>query len=136
MKKQKKKEKSNNQLIGNKSFIALQAFMINDLGLYGDELIVYAKIYGLCKYVGVCYPLTAIEELSKWLNKSIDETIKVIETLYDKSLIKILGDDDNCYFNVNLSKLPQNELNEFNNVRMCGNDYHCPVRNLNDNLND
>ena len=121
MKKQKKKEKSNNQLIGNKSFIALQAFMINDLGLYGDELIVYAKIYGLCKYVGVCYPLTVVEELSKWLNKSTDETIKVIETLYHKSLIKILCYDDSCHFNVNLSKLPQNELNEFNNVKICGN---------------
>lgn len=125
MKTQNKKQKatSKKQLLTDKSFIALQAFMINDLGLYGDELLVYAKIYGLCKYVGVCYPLTAIEELSKWLNKSIDETIKVIETLYHKSLIKILGDDDNCTFNVNLSKLPQNELNEFNNVRMSGNEY-------------
>lgn len=129
MKKQKKKEKSNNQLIGNKSFIALQAFMINDLGLYGDELLVYAKIYGLCKYVGVCYPLTVIEELSKWLNKSMDETVDIIGLLFDKNLIDILGDKDNYTFGVNLSKLPQNELNEFYKVRTYGNNDNCSVHN-------
>lgn len=124
MKTQKKKQKatSKKQLLTDKSFIALQAFMINDLGLYGDELLVYAKIYGLCKYVGVCYPLTVIEELSKWLNKSIDETTNIIALLSDKELIGILGDKDYT-FCVNLSKLPQNELNDFNNVRMSVNEY-------------
>ena len=113
---QKQTQTSKKQLITDKSFIALQAFMINDLGLYGDELLVYAKIFGLCKYVGVCYALTVIEELSKWLNKSTDETINIISSLYNKNLIGIIGDNNNYTFNVNLSKIPKNELYAFNNV--------------------
>ena len=115
------RQTSKNQLLNDKSFIALQAFMINDLGLYGDELLVYAKIFGLCKYVGVCYALTVIEELSKWLNKNIDETISIIESICDKRLIDILGDSGNYTFGVNLSKIPKDELDAFNNERFNSN---------------
>lgn len=126
MRTQKRKNKtqrqtSKKQLLTDKSFIALQAFMINDLGLYGDELLVYAKIFGLCKYVGVCYALTVIEELSKWLNKNIDETISIIESICDKRLIDILGDSGNYTFGVNLSKIPKDELDAFNNERFNSN---------------
>ena len=114
---QKQTQTSKKQLITDKSFIALQAFMINDLCLYGDELLVYAKIFGLCKYVGICYSSTVIEELSKWLNKSIYETIDIIDYLCHKGLIDILGDSGNYTFSVNLSKIPKNELDAFNNVR-------------------
>ena len=114
--KKNKKQQAKKQVLNNKSFIALQAFMINDLGLYGDELLVYAKIFGLCKYVGVCYALTVIEELSKWLNKSTDETINIISSLRNKNLIGVIGDNNNYTFDVNLSKLPQSEFNEFQNV--------------------
>ena len=73
-------------MIKNENFIVIQGFMINELGLKGNELIVYAIIYGFSqdgenKYTG------SLNYLANWTNSTKQGVLKSLKSLVDKGYI-------------------------------------------------
>ena len=68
------------------SYICIQSFMVNDLDLSGNELLVYGLIYGFCQDKNSEFrgSLTYIE---KWLNASRKTVTNVLKRLREKDLI-------------------------------------------------
>ena len=72
--------------IKNECFITIQGWMVNDLQLKGNELLVYAIIYGFaqdenCKFTG------SLQYLANWTNSTKQGVIKCLKSLLDKGLI-------------------------------------------------
>ena len=72
--------------IKNECFITIQGWMVNDLQLKGNELLVYAIIYGFsqdenCKFTG------SLQYLADWTNSTKQGVIKCLKSLLDKGLI-------------------------------------------------
>ena len=73
-------------MIKNENFIVIQGFMINELGLKGNELIIYAIIYGFSqdgenKYTG------SSNYLANWTNSTKQGVLKSLKSLVDKGYI-------------------------------------------------
>ena len=69
------------------SYICIQAFMVNDLKLSGNELIVYGLIYGFCMDKQTEFS-GSIPYIQKWLNCGSNKTVhNIINKLIDKNLI-------------------------------------------------
>lgn len=73
-------------MITEHNYINIQGFMIKDLHLKGNELLVYALIYGFCqdgesKFDG------SINYISEWLSSSRPTVINTLKSLEDKNLI-------------------------------------------------
>lgn len=73
-------------MIKDENYISIQGFMVTRLGLKGNELLVYAIIFGFsqdgaCKYTG------GIKYLIDWTNASKQTVITAIKNLVDKDLI-------------------------------------------------
>ena len=72
----------------NENYIVIQGWMINELGLKGNELLIYALLYGFSQdekseFTG------SLNYISKWLNiKSKHTVISVIDSLIKKGLVK------------------------------------------------
>lgn len=78
--KKKSKVKDNN-------YICIQAFMVNQLELKGNELLVYALIYGYSqteenRYTG------SLQYIADWLNSSKQTVINTLKSLLEKGLIQ------------------------------------------------
>lgn len=72
--------------IKNECFITIQGWMVNDLQLKGNELLVYAIIYGFsqdenCKFTG------SLQYLADWTNSTKQGVIKCLKSLLEKGLI-------------------------------------------------
>lgn len=72
--------------IKNENHVVIQGWMVNDLHLKGNELIVFAVIYGFSqsvqRYSG------GLQYLADWTNSTKRGVIKNIQSLLDKGLIK------------------------------------------------
>ena len=73
-------------MIKNENFIVIQGFMINELVLKGNELIIYAIIYGFSqdgenKYTG------SLNYLANWTNSTKQGVLKSLKSLVDKGYI-------------------------------------------------
>ena len=73
-------------MIKNENFIVIQGFMINELDLKGNELIIYAIIYGFSqdgenKYTG------SLNYLANWTNSTKQGVLKSLKSLVDKGYI-------------------------------------------------
>ena len=73
-------------MLKNENFIVIQGFMINELGLKGNELIIYAIIYGFSqdgenKYTG------SLNYLANWTNSTKQGVLKSLKSLLDKGYI-------------------------------------------------
>lgn len=71
----------------NNNYITIQGWMVNELNLKGNELIVYAIIYMFSqtenqKFAG------SLKYLSEWCNSSKESMRKVINSLVEKKLIE------------------------------------------------
>lgn len=80
MSEKKSKVKDNN-------YICIQAFMVNQLELKGNELLVYALIYGYSqteenRYTG------SLQYIADWLNSSKQTVINTLKSLLEKGLIQ------------------------------------------------
>lgn len=73
-------------MVSNNSYITLEAFMVNELQLKGNELLVYAIIYGFTQSKGNYYTGT-LSFLEGWCNVSKQTVINTIKALMEKSLI-------------------------------------------------
>lgn len=72
--------------ISNENFINIQGWMINELNLKGNELIIYACIYGFSqaenqKFTG------SLTYLSEWTNSTKRSVINVLKSLCEKGFI-------------------------------------------------
>ena len=62
------------------TFIHIEAFMINDLNLKGNELLVYAIIYGFSQD-GKSHFTGSLQYLADWTNSTKRGVIKVLQKL-------------------------------------------------------
>lgn len=72
--------------VSNENFIVIQGWMVNELELKGNELLVYAIIYGFSQTEGTKFT-GSINYLCDFTNSSRTTIIKCLKTLTDKKLI-------------------------------------------------
>ena len=73
-------------MIKNESYIVIQGFMINELKLKGNDLIVYAIIYGFSQLKGQKFN-GSLQYLAKWTNSSKQGVLKNLKSLLNQKLI-------------------------------------------------
>lgn len=69
-----------------RNYISIQAFMVKDLGLKGNELITYALIYGFSQD-GENYFRGSLAYIAEWLNCSKNTAHNVVKSLVDKGFL-------------------------------------------------
>ena len=73
--------------VNRENFIALQGFMISDLKLKGNELIIYACIYGFSQAENQVFS-GSLQYLADWTNSTKQGVIKCLKSLTEKGFIK------------------------------------------------
>lgn len=73
--------------VKNSNFIVIQGWMVNKLGLKGNELLVYACIYGFSQTEGQTFN-GSLQYLADWTNSTKQGVIKNLQSLISKGLIK------------------------------------------------
>lgn len=91
--------------VGDKDCLQLKGWMINDLGLKGNELIVYALIYEFSRATGLGF-FGSVEYMMAWTNTSKKTIYNVLDSLLEKGLIikgeaEYLGREHSYYGVVN-----------------------------------
>lgn len=72
--------------IQNENFVCIQGWMVNDLGLKGNALLIYAIIYGFSQAEGQTFN-GSLQYLADWTNSTKQGVIKAIKKLLDDGLI-------------------------------------------------
>jgi len=72
--------------IKNENFITIQGWMVNELGLKGNALLIYAIIFGFSQVEGHCFN-GSLQYLADWTNSTKQGVLKAIKQLLDKGLI-------------------------------------------------
>lgn len=84
-------------MIHDNNFVSIQGFMINKLHLKGNELIIYAVIYGFSQTDGQRYT-GSLKYLMDWINTKCKQTvINCLNSLLEKKYI-----DKEVYYNNNV----------------------------------
>lgn len=73
--------------IKNENYIVIQGFMVNELNLKGNELLIYAIIYGFSQLESQEFNGT-LQYLANWCNSTKQGVIKALKSLIDKGLIE------------------------------------------------
>lgn len=73
--------------IKNENYIVIQGFMVNELNLKGNELLIYAIIYGFSQLESQEFNGT-LQYLASWCNSTKQGVIKALKSLIDKGLIE------------------------------------------------
>lgn len=73
-------------MVKENSFITIQAFMVNDLHLKGNELLIYAIIHGFSQD-GESEFTGSLQYLADWCNTSKQTIITALQSLCEKQLI-------------------------------------------------
>ena len=74
------------------NYLVIQSFMIKELGLKGNELLIYAIIYGFSQAEGTTFN-GSLQYLADWTNSSRQTVISILKTLKEKGLIERVGED-------------------------------------------
>lgn len=83
------------------SYINIQSFMVTELELKGNELLVYAIIYGFSQAEGT-YFNGSIQYLADWTNSTRQGIIKNLKSLIEKGLIEKIGENNQInYYKAN-----------------------------------
>ena len=94
--------------VNNENYIQIQGWMINELKLKGNELLIYAIIYGFSqdgqsKFTG------SLKYLSDWTNSSKQNCLNHLKSLLEKNLIEKeeieLNNNKYCKYNVKLDTI-------------------------------
>jgi predicted transcriptional regulator len=97
-------------MIKNNNYITIQGWMINDLNLSGNDLIVYATIYGFTQDEKNWFEGSR-QYLAEWCNSSRQGIDKNLKNLLDKNLI-IKQDTEKgsvCKYKCNTEFFPNNK---------------------------
>lgn len=73
--------------VKNENFVCIQGFMLNDLKLKGNELIIYAIIYGFSQDGDNAFD-GSLQYLADWTNSTKQGVIKCLKSLVTKKLIE------------------------------------------------
>ena len=68
------------------NFVVIQSFMVKELKLKGNELIVYAIIYGFSQSENQCFS-GSLSYLAEWTSATKQGIMKNLKSLIDKRLI-------------------------------------------------
>ena len=130
--------------VKNENFIVIQGFMINDLKLKGNELLVYATIYGFSQTDNQVFS-GSLQYLADWTNSSKQGVQKNLKSLVDKGFIK---KDDKFINGVKFCEYYVTKFNEVCNSVVQGMQQSCigsmqqsctnniELDNINNNIND
>lgn len=91
------------------SYINIQSFMVTELELKGNELLVYAIIYGFSQTNGT-YFSGSTQYLADWTNSTRQGIMKNLKSLIDKRLIEKVG--ENQQVNYYKALRPVNKVNQ------------------------
>ena len=69
------------------NFIVIQSFMVTELGLKGNELLIYAIIYGFSQDEGQRFT-GSIQYLAEWTNMTKRSVLNILQSLVDKGLLQ------------------------------------------------
>lgn len=91
-------------MINNDNYIVIQGFMVNDLKLKGNELLIYAVIYGFSQIKGQRFT-GSLKYLMDWINtKSKQTVLNCLNSLLEKGFInkeeKYLNNVKYCSYGV------------------------------------
>ena len=73
--------------VQNENYVLIQGWMINELKLKGNELIVYAIIYGFTQIEGQLFN-GSLQYLADWTNSTKQGVVKNLKSLIEKGFIK------------------------------------------------
>lgn len=73
-------------MIKDGNFFTVQSFMIKDLKLSGNNMIIYAIIYGYCQMEGQCFN-ESLSYLAEWANCSKPTVISSLKKLIELGYI-------------------------------------------------
>ena len=71
----------------NEKFVTIQGWMVNELNLKGNELMIYAIIYGFCQEENQVF-YGSLNYMANWISSSKQTVIKCLKSLVDKNLIE------------------------------------------------
>ena len=91
------------------SYINIQSFMVTELELKGNELLVYAIIYGFSQTNGT-YFTGSTQYLADWTNSTRQGIVKNLKSLMEKGLIEKVG--ENQQINYYKALRPVNKVNQ------------------------
>lgn len=91
------------------SYINIQSFMVTELELKGNELLVYAIIYGFSQTNGT-YFTGSTQYLAEWTNSTKQGIFKNLKSLIEKGLIEKVG--KNQQVNYYKALRPVNKVNQ------------------------
>ena len=78
---------SKKSMVKNENFIVTHGWMINELNLKGNELAVYAIIYGFSQTENQFFTGTA-QYLADWTNSTRQNVMKNLKALVEKGLLQ------------------------------------------------
>ena len=91
-------------MIKNENYINIQGWMLSKLGLKGNQLLIYAIIYGFCQDGESTFHGSLIY-FEHWTNSTRQGVIKALKQLQEDGLIiKIEGKPNNAYY-INVNKI-------------------------------
>ena len=72
--------------VGSENYITIQGFMVTDLKLKGNELLIYACIYGFSQTENQLFT-GSLQYLADWTNSTKQGVSKCLKSLVEKGLI-------------------------------------------------
>lgn len=72
--------------VASESFVIVHGFMLKELALKGNELLVYAVIYGFTKTDNACFS-GSLKYLADWTNSTRQGVLKCLQSLLKKGYI-------------------------------------------------
>lgn len=72
--------------ISNENYLVIQGWMVNEFKLKGNELLVYATIYGFSQEENQAFS-GSLQYLADWTNSSKESVRKCLKSLAEKGLI-------------------------------------------------
>ena len=69
------------------NYIVIQSFMVSELGLKGNELLIYAIIFGFSQTTGQAFH-GSLTYLENWTNSTRHTVISSLKSLVEKGLIE------------------------------------------------
>ena len=94
------------KLISNENYITIQGWMVSNLKLKGNELLIFALIYGFCQLEGHKFN-GSLQYLADWTNSTKQSCINNLKILQEKELIikeeKEINGIKYCTYSINFN---------------------------------
>lgn len=100
--------------IKEENYICIQGWMLSKLGLKGNQLLIYAIIYGFCQDGHSCFH-GSLEYLQLWTNSTRQGVINVLKELMEKKLIRREDSYPNNKYFLYDPTMYSDEVNKVNN---------------------